>query len=166
MGRIRLIVIAAVAAALSPLVTSEPAAAAHQPGASSPVVAADQVSAARQRASRYAEGLPFYDVRVASPTAANSASGQPAGVHVSRGMRAARAKLTRSLGRRGSVEVNPNTGTVRAMQRLNGTLTAPSGVGRRRSRGAMSGITPPRSVSTMRTSAPSTSRVGRSLRTG
>jgi hypothetical protein len=127
MGRIRLIVIAAVAAALSPLVTSEPAAAAHQPGASSPVVAADQVSAARQRASRHAEGLPFYDVRVASPTAANSASGQPAGVHVSRGMRAARAKLTRSLGRRGSVEVNPNTGTVRAMQRLNGTLTAPSG---------------------------------------
>jgi len=59
----------------------------------------------------------LYDVRVAHPVAARAAGARIQG---------ARRRLARRLGRQGVEQVDPRTGSLRALARLDGTLSGPS----------------------------------------
>jgi extracellular elastinolytic metalloproteinase len=111
----RIVVGAAAAALVVPLATS--AASASPAGRSLPKP---------QQAAGRSGPLPYYDIRVAHPMVTRS--GRYADVHTTSNMAAAQRQMSHDLGLRGAYEVNPATGTVRALQRLDGALTGASTV--------------------------------------
>jgi hypothetical protein len=83
-------------------------------------LAARDVPAASDRrpqlASQPPQPLPFFDVRDGGAIAPSSAPPTT---------REARTELRTALGRQGVLDIDPRTGTPRALERLDGTLTAP-----------------------------------------